>query len=74
MGGDNDEVINCLEDDEYRVYCIICDKLWFEKYHKNHLKSRTHIKNVHFKEFKLMKYGSSLSSMWYIYYSKSDWV
>ena len=26
------EVIYCPEDDEYRVYCEICDKLRIERY------------------------------------------
>ena len=31
------DIIYCPEDDEYRVYCEICD---------NHLKSQTHINNI----------------------------
>ena len=40
----NYEVIYCADDDEYRVYCEVCDKLCIERYYKNHLKSGTHIK------------------------------
>ena len=36
------EAIYCPEDNEYRVYCNICDKLCIERYYKNHLKSQTH--------------------------------
>ena len=43
MSSDNYEVIYCTEDDEYRVFCIICDKLCIERFYKNHLKSQTHI-------------------------------
>ena len=43
----NQEVINCPEDDEYRVYCIICDKLCIEWFYKNQLKSQTHTNNIH---------------------------
>ena len=32
-------VIYCADDDEYRVYCDICDKLCIEQFYKNHLKS-----------------------------------
>ena len=44
---DNHEVIYCADDDEYRVYCEIFDKLCNERYYKNHLKSGTHINNFH---------------------------
>ena len=40
------EAINCLEDDEYRVYCEICDKFSIERYYKNHLKPQTLINNI----------------------------
>ena len=42
MDIENQEVIYCADDDEYRVYCEICDKLCVERYYKNHLKSQTH--------------------------------
>ena len=42
MDSDKYEVIYCPEDDEYRVYCNICDKLGTERFYKNHLKSKTH--------------------------------
>ena len=45
---DNYGVIYCPEDDEYRVYCEICDKLCIERYYKNHLKSQTHTNNFFF--------------------------
>ena len=46
MDIDNDyEVIYCADDDEYRVYCTICDKLCIERYYKNHLKSSVDINN-----------------------------
>ena len=40
------EVIYCPEDDEYRLYCDVCDKLCIERYYKNHLKPQTHINNI----------------------------
>ena len=40
--GENQEVIYCPEDDKYRVYYEVCDKLCIERYYKNHLKSGTH--------------------------------
>ena len=43
MDSDNYEVIYCPEDDEYRAYCDVCDKLRIERFYKNHLKSQTHI-------------------------------
>ena len=42
----NYEVTYCPEDDEYRVYCDVCDKLCMERFYKNHLKSQTHINNI----------------------------
>ena len=46
MDSDNYEVIYCPGDDEYQVYCIICDKLCVERFYKNRLKSRTHKNNI----------------------------
>ena len=47
------EVIFCA-DDEYRVFCEVCDKLCIESYYKNHLKSGTH-KNCFHKRQQLIK-------------------
>ena len=46
MDNDDYEVIYCPEDDENRVYCIICDKLCIERFYKNHLKSQTQTNNT----------------------------
>ena len=46
MDSDKYGVIYCPEDNEYRVYCDICDKLFIEGFYKNHLKSQTHIINI----------------------------
>ena len=58
MNSDNQQVIFCPEDNEYRVYCDVSDNLCIERFYKNHLKSKTHIKNIrkreqlnHFKKF-----------------------
>ena len=37
----------CADDDEYRVYCDVCDKLCIERVYNNYLKSGTHIINIH---------------------------
>ena len=42
----NYKVIYCPEDDEYRIYCDVCDNLCIERFYKNHLKSKTHINNI----------------------------
>ena len=47
MDSETYEVIYCPEDDEYRVYCDVCDKLCIERYYKNHLKSQTHTNIIH---------------------------
>ena len=49
MNCDYQQVIYC-EDGEYRVYCSIFDKLCIERFHKNHLKSRTHTNNIRKRE------------------------
>ena len=45
MDSENQDVIYCDDDGEFRVYCEICDKLCFEQFYKNHLKSGTHLNN-----------------------------
>ena len=40
------EHIYCPEDDTYRIYCDICDKLCIDRYYENHLKSQTHLNNL----------------------------
>ena len=44
--GEDQLIIYCPEYNEYRVYCNICDSLCIERFHKNHLKSKTHINNI----------------------------
>ena len=46
MDVENQLIIYC-EDGEYRVYCDACDNLCIQRYYKNHLKSQTHINNIH---------------------------
>ena len=46
MDTENQLVIYCEDDGEYRVYCDVCDKLYIERFYKNHLKSQTHINNL----------------------------
>ena len=45
----NQLVIYC-KDDEYRVYCDVCDNSCIERFYKNHLKSRTYINNIRKRE------------------------
>ena len=47
MDSENQKVICCPEDNEYRIYCNICDKFCIERYYKNHLKSGTHTNNFY---------------------------
>ena len=44
------EGIYCPEDDEYRVYCEICDKFCIKEYYQIHLKSQTLTNNKHQRE------------------------
>ena len=50
MNSDNYQVIYCADDNEYRVYCDVCDNLCIERFFKNHFKSRTHTNNIRKKE------------------------
>ena len=45
MDSENQEVVYCENDGEYRVYCGLCDKLCIERFYKNHVKSQTHTNN-----------------------------
>ena len=46
MDCENQLVIYCEDDGEYRVYCNICDSLCIVRFYKNHLKSKTHKNNI----------------------------
>ena len=46
MDSENQVIIYCEDDNEYRVYCNICDSLCIQRFYKNHLKSQTHINNI----------------------------
>ena len=46
MDNENQLVIYCEVDGENRVYCNICDSLCIERFYKNHLKSKTRLKNL----------------------------
>ena len=43
---ENQLVIYCEDDGEYRVFCDICDNLCIQRFYKNHLKSKTHLNNI----------------------------
>ena len=47
MDSENQEVLYCADDDEYKVYWIICDKLCIERFYKKHLKSENHTNNIY---------------------------
>ena len=48
MDSDNNyEAIYGADDDEYRIYCDVCDKHCIERYYENHLKSQTHTNNFY---------------------------
>ena len=38
MDRDNQEIIYCADDNEYRLNCIFCDKLCIDRFYNNHLK------------------------------------
>ena len=39
------EPIYCSEDETYRIYDNICDKLCIERFYRNHSKSQTQLNN-----------------------------
>ena len=47
MDSDEQLIVYCPEDNEYKVYCDVCDNFCIERFYKNHLKSKTHINNIH---------------------------
>ena len=47
MDSDNQEIIYCAGDNEYRIYCDNCDNLAIDRYCNNHLKSQTHLNKFH---------------------------
>ena len=49
MNSDNQLVIIC-EDNNYRTYCDVCDKLCIKRFYKNHLKSGTQKNNIRKRE------------------------
>ena len=50
MDCENQLVIYCEDDGEFRVFCDICDRLCIQRFYKNHLKSQTHINNIRKRE------------------------
>ena len=46
MDSENQLVIYCEDDGEYRIFCDVCDSLCIYRFYKNHLKSKTHINNI----------------------------
>ena len=50
MDSENQEVIHCPEDNEYRVFCNFCEKLCIAEYYNNHLRSGTHLNNFYEKQ------------------------
>ena len=42
-----EQAIYCENDGEYHFYYHIYDNLYIVRYYRNHLKSRTHINNIH---------------------------
>ena len=46
MNSDNQQVIYCEDDGEYRIFYDVCDCLCSQQFYKNHLKSKTHINNT----------------------------
>ena len=47
MDSDEQLIVYCPEDNEYKVYCDVCDNFCIERFYKNHMKSKTHINNIH---------------------------
>ena len=50
MNSDEQLIVYCEEDNEYKVYCDICDNFCIERFYKNHLKTQTHTNNINKKK------------------------
>ena len=46
-GENNHESIYYPEDNEFRIFCNVCNLLCIERFYKNHLKSGTHLNNFY---------------------------
>ena len=46
----SEQAIYCEDDNEYRIYCHICDNLCIVRFYKNHLKPQTHTNNINKKK------------------------
>ena len=47
MDIENQELIFCADEGEYRVYCDLCDNLCIERFYKNFLKSQSHTNEIY---------------------------
>ena len=54
---DDYEIIYCAVDNEYKIYCSVCDKLCIERFYRNHLKSQTHTNNFHKKTLQINNFN-----------------
>ena len=43
MDIDNPEEVYCADDDDYRIYCNVCEKTSLYRHYNNRLKSWTHV-------------------------------
>ena len=50
MDNENQLVIYCEDDGEYRIFCDVCDSVCIQRIYKNQLKSKTHINDIRKKE------------------------
>ena len=46
MNSDEHLIVFGEKDNEFRVYCKICDNFCIQRFYKNHLKSQTHTNNI----------------------------
>ena len=46
MNSDEQLIVYCEKDNEFKVYCNICDNFCIQRFFKNHLKSQTHTNNI----------------------------
>ena len=61
MDCDNQKRINCVDDNEFRIYCDICDKFAIDRCYNNHLKSQTQ-RNNFYKRQRLFNTNTNNSS------------
>ena len=72
MLGDNQQIIYCV-DDEYRIFCVICDKVAMDSYCNNLLKTLTQC-NIFYKKQRLNNTNTNISPQFFKQSCTKNWI